>query len=689
MIGWFRSRSFSFKLVFMMGLLIMLTTLSAGVPAYWVTNSRLEQQTWAGVDNARQATLSLLHAEQAQLTNLVRLLAERPTLQRLLRQPDTAALSGYLHDFQTQSQLDWLLLCRDSQPLAGSSIRAACVKSGSRFEFIQDRPAVVAALPVVDSNDDQPVVAVAGRWLQGPLLNRLSANTGALHTILRVDGLRLTSNLPLAGAAPPPVALPPAPRTFEVNGQQFYAVVAPLTDSSETATLFVEVALPTNQLVATENQALLILVISTGAVAILGMLLTLWSVGQLTAPLKQLTDIAQKISRGELMTPIPTFDDPIEVNTLAAALQQSQLSMLEALQASSQARDWLNTLVQSIVEGVVTFDTAGQITFFSQGAETLTGWTTDDALGHPVDDVFRMADDSQAKLSNALPQPGRKQQLTILNKKGQEINLAVTQARLPVPGSRTPQVALVLRDVTHEEALYHLHSYFLANISHEFRTPLSTLNASLELLMDNTEELSAAEMRELLKPMALSLRGLQSLIDNLLATSRIEAGRFVIQRRRVDFNVIIQDALQLVQLLLERRQQTISLTKPLHLPPLLVDPTRLTQVLVNLLVNASKYSPPGQSIDVQLERRPGILRVTVADRGPGIAPHDQLNLFRRFVRLASNHQEQYGVGLGLYVVKSAVEAHGGQVGVNNRPGGGSMFWFELPLEDVTDENSGG
>jgi signal transduction histidine kinase len=273
--------------------------------------------------------------------------------------------------------------------------------------------------------------------------------------------------------------------------------------------------------------------------------------------------------------------------------------------------------------------------------------------------------------------------------------------------------ALVLRDVTEEEAMHRLRGYFLANISHEFRTPLSTLNASMELLMDESQETSGAEVRALLKPIHLSLLELQTLIDNLLEGSTIEAGEFRLRKRSMTIDEAITAALTLVQPMLERRRQTISLSEPPTLGLIWADRVRLTQVLVNLLANASKYTPMGEAIDITVTVSQGgsgqngeglaqmedegleaaqneLYRVMVADRGPGIPEAERVNLFRRFVRLDSSQgsktNEQladvHGTGIGLYVVKTAIEAHGGRVGIEARPGGGSIFWFEIPRGEM-------
>jgi two-component system sensor histidine kinase KdpD len=136
-----------------------------------------------------------------------------------------------------------------------------------------------------------------------------------------------------------------------------------------------------------------------------------------------------------------------------------------------------------------------------------------------------------------------------------------------------------------------------------------------------------------------------------------------------------------MQPLLDRRKQRLSLTEPIQLPPVQADPTRLKQVIINLLANASKYGPQDETIDLELAQVDETLKITVADRGPGIPPGERAQLFNRFVRVGAQTSEQVGIGLGLSVVKAIVEGHGGQVGTDERPGGGSVFWFTLPLAE--------
>lgn len=330
-------------------------------------------------------------------------------------------------------------------------------------------------------------------------------------------------------------------------------------------------------------------------------------------------------------------------------------------------------LLYLIPEGILTLDAQYRVVFFNEGAARITGWTADTAAGQPFETVLRLSASDGARLLSGLGSP---RPLHLTTQGPQPVTLAITGAR------RDDTTVLVLRDITDAETGRNLHSYFLAHISHEFRTPLAGLNASIELLMDEIGHLSPTEIDELLGSIHLSAAGLQALVDNLLESVNIEAGRFTVHQRPANINQVLANAIRMMQPLLDRRRQSLSLSEPLRVPVVQADPTRLTQVVINLLSNASKYSPQAETIDLALSLEAGLLRLAVADRGPGVPAEERENLFSRFVRLAQHDRDQAGMGLGLSVVKAIIEEHHGQVGVSERPGGGSIFWFTLPVEEA-------
>jgi PAS domain S-box-containing protein len=385
------------------------------------------------------------------------------------------------------------------------------------------------------------------------------------------------------------------------------------------------------------------------------------------------------MSKGDLEHPVTVGARVREVALVAQALEGARLDLRQLLAELRQEKAWIDHLLEAIVEGIVTLDRRGRITFFSRGAERITGWQRDQVLGQSCDHIIKPVDSDQP-FSHLIPPPGGRRTIPVELPDGRQAILAVTGAQLLPPEGGDARVALVFRDVSEEEAVHRLLGHFLANVAHEFRTPLSALAASVELLLDQAPDLTPAELGELLTSLHLGVLGLQTLIDNLLEGASIEAGHFRVRARPASLVEIVSQATGLVQPLLDKHNQRLAMDLPAALPVVQADPRRTVQVLVNLLSNASKFGPDNTAIEVQATVEAEFVRVAVGDSGPGVPVEHRQGLFRRFVHSSSGDERaQVGVGLGLSIVKAVVDAQGGQVGIENRPEGGAVFWFTLPV----------
>ncbi len=236
-----------------------------------------------------------------------------------------------------------------------------------------------------------------------------------------------------------------------------------------------------------------------------------------------------------------------------------------------------------------------------------------------------------------------------------------------------------LAELRREKALT---DHFLANVSHEFRTPLTAVAASVELLIDQAADLTPLELHELLNTLHLGVLNLHKLVDNLLESANIEAGRFRVHPRPASLGEIIAEATATMQPLLDRHGQRLVVELPAAIPVVLADPRRAVQVLVNLLSNASNaqrgLADSQITISAELEADGETVRVLVADQGPGIPAEQRRALLqgRRFA--GTGGDAPGGFGLGLSVVKAIVEGHDGRWGMDDRPGGGAVVWFTLP-----------
>jgi K+-sensing histidine kinase KdpD len=222
-------------------------------------------------------------------------------------------------------------------------------------------------------------------------------------------------------------------------------------------------------------------------------------------------------------------------------------------------------------------------------------------------------------------------------------------------------------------------STFLTNISDEFRTPLAALNACVEYLLGDFDSLSREEINELLRSIHLSVTGLSTLIENLIQSANIDAGHLLIRTGAIDLGVVVSEAIDFMRPLINRRCQQVIVEQPSSLLLVSGDPARLTQVMVNLLSNASKFGPMNQTIGVVLEdSHQNEVRVRVVDQGSGFLPEEQEKVIDFFLQPVSESNRPYGNALAIAVARKIVEEHGGTMGVEQRPGDGMNFWFTVP-----------
>jgi len=296
-----------------------------------------------------------------------------------------------------------------------------------------------------------------------------------------------------------------------------------------------------------------------------------------------------------------------------------------------------------------------------------------------VDEIIQPAELSAGFLS-LLPKIGEKLRGTFILKEGNKKILSITHAQFPTAEQTHNSTVLVLRDVSEAEAMSHLLGSFLGNITHEFRTPLSALAASIEILLTEADDLNPAEIKELLRSIHLSTLNLENLIDNLLEGSSIETGRFHVYRQATELRSVIFTACETIDPLLKKYGQQLIIQMPAELPLVLLDARRITQVLYNLLSNASKYGPFDNEINLDVKVLPDFVEVWVSDRGSGIPAALREKIFSGFVLQPNESGLMHkGARLGLSVTHAIIKAHGGHVGVRERIGGGAEFWFQLPI----------
>jgi signal transduction histidine kinase len=237
----------------------------------------------------------------------------------------------------------------------------------------------------------------------------------------------------------------------------------------------------------------------------------------------------------------------------------------------------------------------------------------------------------------------------------------------------------VLRDETELEGVRRARDTVLANVSHEFRTPLAAQLASIELLREGLKSSPPEKLEELVLSLERGTLRLTRLIDNLLESVRIESGQLDVRRQTIALDDVVGDARVLVEALLRQRHQPLEVDVPAGLE-LQGDATRLTQVFVNLIANASKFAPEDTPIQVGARSEDGSISAWVEDSGPGLPEGDTVGIFERFKRGGTQEPEPGGLGLGLWISRSIVERHGGSIAAGRTPEGRTRFTLTLPVE---------
>jgi signal transduction histidine kinase len=219
-------------------------------------------------------------------------------------------------------------------------------------------------------------------------------------------------------------------------------------------------------------------------------------------------------------------------------------------------------------------------------------------------------------------------------------------------------------------------------VSHELRTPMSAIKGYVKILLDTEKDGLSQPSYEYLQTIDGSIKQLLTLANELIDLSRMESGEFELYREWVDLNVIMRQAIRMVQQEFATRNLRLEVKLTDNLPKLYLDRNRITQVLLNLLSNAYKYTAQGGAT-IEVIQSEDSVQIAVKDTGVGIKLADQANMFSRFFRANDQFvQKAGGTGLGLSITKNLVELHGGQLTFSSQYGSGTTFQVVLPIEGV-------
>jgi PAS domain S-box-containing protein len=382
------------------------------------------------------------------------------------------------------------------------------------------------------------------------------------------------------------------------------------------------------------------------------------------------------------------LDDFTAYKDFEESEKQLKAALFKSEQIQEQLRDnqhRLSQILETMAEGVGIIDINGQMTYANPMAQKILGLSYDDILKR----TFYASDWQNLKVDGTpLPQEDHPMQITMATGKpvydceiavqppnGDRFYISINAA--PILNDKGEVVAGIgtFMDVTNRRKLTQQKDEFISVASHELRTPITSLKASLQLLNKMKDNPSAPLLPKLIDQSNKSLDKVSILVTDLLNVSRMNDGQLQLNKAWFKVSQMIDECCDHVRM---AGQYTIITDGDLDLE-VYADAMRIDQVVINLVNNCMKYAPDSKEIHIRIEKQDDMARIWVIDKGHGIAADKMPHLFERYYRGDANSIQYSGLGLGLYICAEIIKKHNGQIGVESTVGQGSAFWFTLPL----------
>jgi PAS domain S-box-containing protein len=387
--------------------------------------------------------------------------------------------------------------------------------------------------------------------------------------------------------------------------------------------------------------------------------------------IRSMSDAAAAIAAGDFDQRLPTGLVPDEVQDLAESYNRMAVTLGAAFGEIQESRRRIAAVVESMAEGLLAFDSSGRVRVVNPEAARLFGIEAGAAEGMSAGDLT-----AEPLMQDAIRRALSGESATETVSIGDRVLLARCTPLLDA-GGRVDGAVLLLADMTDRHRMEAAQRRFVADASHEMRTPIAALKGMLELLEDGAKDVPKVR-DDFIHTMQTEADRLSRLVTDLLTLASLEAGSLTMQPGPVDAGEMFDEVTGVLRTLAEQAGVTLETVLPAGHTRVLADRDRIVQVLLSFTDNAIKHSPPGGT--VRLSAEPGADRVALAvtDQGPGIGADELDHVFERFYR-ADSARGGAGTGLGLAIARELVEAHGSTIEVESPAGGGTTFRFTLPV----------
>jgi two-component system phosphate regulon sensor histidine kinase PhoR len=413
-------------------------------------------------------------------------------------------------------------------------------------------------------------------------------------------------------------------------------------------------------------------------IALLVAMITLYVTRRISRPIEEMKRGAEMFARGDLTHRLPA-PPSTELAGLADAMNVMAQQLEDRIQTVISQRNEYEAVLSSMVEGVIAVDQDETILSINQAALDMLKITSAEAKGRTIQEVVRNRQFIEFVSDSLAGKTLEERDVEIQGPERRIINIrsmALRNAAMQNMGS-----LVVLNDVTKIRHLEIIRRDFVANVSHEIKTPLTAIKGFVETLQQSMDQ-DQAEHHKFLGIIDKHVNRLNAIVEDLLALARIEQigekTTVALEKRRL--KSLVENAINVVQHRADVKHITFK-TKVAEDPHIMVDSTLFEQALVNLLDNAVAYSPEHEQVTISALKSDQAFVVSIADQGIGISKQHQPRLFERFYRVDKARSRKHGgTGLGLAIVKHIAQAHNGSVTVESQPNKGSVFSIQLPVD---------
>ena len=397
------------------------------------------------------------------------------------------------------------------------------------------------------------------------------------------------------------------------------------------------------------------------------------SANYLYSNIQELANVASNISKGKTISDdidaLPTQRDD-EFGTVARSISQLSEDLKNQIKIIAKQRDQFGLVLDDLGEGIIVTNKKGKVVFTNEQASVILN--TENLFDRNIKEFDIPALNYLFKRVKSKKRADIEFEIEINRRTTKWVLGSMNQSKT------TGQFILVLHDITQLRQLNSMRRDFISNLSHELRTPVSVIRANSETLLDGALE-DKKEAKIFSKAILHNAERLTSMVSDLIDLSRIDYGDLKLNIVEVNLDNFIKSFIDSMKSVMKKKDIYIEY-QPRHKKNIMADVQALERVMNNLIDNAFKYSPKGSVIEISTVTNNNHIKINIADEGTGISEIDQEYIFDRFYRTASARaSENKGSGLGLAIVKNLINSLNGEVGVSNRPEGGSIFWFTLPI----------